>query len=329
VSASEAEGCAFKSRRAQMFFAVALAGTLLLATPFAPARAQNALIPLEVEGTPNDTSGTVYYAADMGFYEKAGLSVKITTLNNPGSAAAAIASGALPIGGLPLSAAAIAREKGVPIVLIAPAGLYLSSTPTAGIIVLRDSPVRRAADLNGKTLATRDLSNMSYLAARVWIDKNGGDSKTLHWVEINDTLDVAALQQGRIDAASVSEPALDVALQSGAARSMAPVFDVIAKRFLIGGYFTSEQYAKSHPDVVRKFVSAISAASAWANKNRERSAQILEKYAQAPVAPGSTRVTYAETLQISDVQPVLDMLLSAGVLKSPVLAKDLISTLSK
>jgi len=306
---------------------VALAGLLLLPGAAELARAESALIPLEVEATPNDTSGTAYYAADMGFYEKAGLSVKITTLNNPGAAAAAIASGAVPIGGLSLSVAAIAREKGVPIVMIAPAGLYLSTTPTSGIIVLKDSTLRKAADLNGKTLATRDLSNMSYLAANLWIDKNGGDSKSVRWVEINDPLDVAAMQQGRIDAASVSEPALDTALHGGVARSIAPVFDSIGKRFLIGAYFTSEDYAKMHPDVVRKFAGAIAAASDWGNKNRERSAQILEKYAQAPVAPGSTRVTYADALRASDVQPVLDVLLSFGILKTPMRAKDLFSSL--
>lgn len=296
---------------------------LLLAVTPAGAQTDAQTIPLE--GTPNDVSGTIYYAADMGFYEKAGLRVSITTLNNPGTAAAALAKGSFAIGGLPLTVAAIAREKGLPLVMIAPAGIYSSAAPTSGLIVLKDAPYRKAADLNGKTIATRDLSNVSYFAAKLWIDKNGGDSKTIRWVEINDPLDVAALHAGRIDAASISEPALDAALRGGEVRTLAPIFDTIAKRFLIGAYFTSEDYARSHPEIVRKFADVMAVSGDWANKNRAQSGQILAKYAQAPVLADSTRVIYPDGMRASDVQPVLDLMFRNGLLKSPMRAKDLFS----
>ncbi len=330
MSASEAEGCAFKSRRAQIFSAVALLVlTLVLLLPLGGswADAQSSPATLEAVGPPNDTGALIFYAADMGFYEKAGLRVKVTLLNSSGSISSAVASGAVQIGSFAVSVGALAREKGIPLVMIAPAGLYLSTAPTSGLIVRKDSLIRRAADLNGKTIATRDISNMSYFGAKQWIDKNGGDSKTVRWVEIPDTSDVAALQAGRIDAASVSEPALDDALRGGEVRSLAPIFDAISKRFLISGYFTSEDYAKAHPDIVRKFAEVIVATARWANHNRAQSAAILEKYAQAPVLPGSTRVTYAERLQSADVQPVLDLLLNYGLLKAPMRAKDLFSPL--
>lgn len=304
--------------------AAALLVVALLA-PLPAARAQSDAIVLE--GTPNDTSGTIYYALDLGYFQKAGLNVTLTSLNNPGSAAAAIAGGSIAIGGLPLSVGVLARDRGVPLLMIAPAGIYSSAAPTSAIVVLKNSPVRKAADLNGKTIATRDLSNMSYFAAKLWIDTNGGDSQTVRWVEINDPQDGAALQAGRIDAASISEPALDAAIGGGTVRSVAPVFDAIGSRFLIGAYFTSEDYAKAHPEVVRKFADAIAAAGVWANKNRPASGAILEKYAQAPVPPGSTRVTYAERLSAADVQPVLNLLLKYGLLKTPMRAKDLFSPL--
>lgn len=307
-------------RRLLQAVATALA---LLCSP-AAGTAQTESITLEA--TPNDTSGTIYYALDLGYFQRAGLNVSLTSLNNPGSAAAAIAGGSIAIGGLPLSVAAIARERGLPLVMVAPAGIYSSASPTSAIVVLRSSSLRKAADLNGKTIATRDLSNMSYIAAKLWIDTNGGDSQSVHWVEINDPLDVAALHAGRIDAASISEPALDAALRGGEVRSIAPVFDAIGNRFLIGAYFASEAYAAAHPDVVRKFADAIAAAGAWANKNRPESGAILAKYAQAPVLPGSTRVTYVERLSAADVQPVLDVLLKFGQLKTPLRAKDLFST---
>jgi NitT/TauT family transport system substrate-binding protein len=210
---------------------------------------------------------------------------------------------------------------------VAPAGLYLSSTPTSGLIVPAASPIRTAADLNGKTIATRDLSNMSYYGAKQWLDKNGGDSKTVKWLEVPDASALAALQAGRVDAASVSEPALDDAVRGGAARSLASVFDAIAKRFLISGYFTTEAFASAHPDDVRQFAGVMTRTAVWANKNRPHTAQILEKYIQTPVLPGSLRVTYAEHLAAADVQPVLDLLSANGLLKAPMHARDLFSPL--
>lgn len=301
-----------------------IAALVLAVFALSPAMAENETIVLEA--TPNDASGTAYYGVDLGYFQRAGLNVSLTSLNTPSTAVGAIASGSIPIGALPLSIAAIARERGLPLVMVAPAGLYSSAAPTSAIIVLKNSTLRKAADLNGKTIATRDLSNMSYIAAKLWIDANGGDSQSVHWIELNDPLDLAAMQAGRIDAASISEPALDAALHGGEARSIGPVFDAIGKRFLIGAYFTSEAYAAAHPDVVRKFADAIAAVSGWANKNRSASAPILAKYAQAPVLPGSTRVTYAERLSAADVQPVLDVLLKFGQLKTPMRAKDLFST---
>ena len=218
---------------------------------------------------------------------------------------------------------AAARESGLPIKIIAPSSIYASAMPTSGIIVLKNSAIKKASDLNGKTIATRDISNMSYYGAKAWIDKNGGDSKTIKWVEVNDPQTVAAMKAGRVDAASVSEPALDDALHGPDARLLAACYDAIGDKFMIAAYFTTEDYARMHPDIVRKINVIILAAGAWANKNHAQSAKILEKYSGVPMLPGYTRVTYAERMRPADVQPVLDLLANYGVLKVPMRATDL------
>jgi hypothetical protein len=73
---------------------------------------------------PNDSSGEVFYAADMGFFAKAGLNVKVMSMNNAGAAQElAVAQGCR-------------------------------------------SQRQNAGD-----------------AANAWIDKNGGDSKSAHWIK--------------------------------------------------------------------------------------------------------------------------------------------------
>jgi NitT/TauT family transport system substrate-binding protein len=292
----------------------------------ASAAAQDAAT-LNAAGVMNETAALLFYAADMGFYDKAGLHVNATVLGNSGAISTAISSGALQVGSFAISVGALARERGLPLILIAPAGLYLSTTPTSGLIVRKDSPYFKAADLNGKTIATRDLANMSYFGAKQWMDKNGGDSKSVKWIEIPDTSVVPALQVGRFDAASISEPALGDAIHGGDMRSLASVFDAIGKRFLISGYFTSEAVVKAQPDAIRKFAATINSTAVWANHNLPASAKILEKYTHVAVPPGSPRVTFADRLQASDVQPVLDVMYNYGALKAPLRAKDMFSSL--
>lgn len=309
-----------RMRRALLFLA-ALASVAVPSTAGPSIAAAAAEQSFTIAALPNDSSGEVYYASEMGFFKKNGLNANVMTLS-AGAISSAVISGTAAIGTLTVPAVALARSKGIPLVIIAPASVYSSAHPTSGIIVLKDSPIHKAADLNGKVVATRDISNLSYYGAKAWVDANGGDSNSVKWVEIPDTEDVAAMQQGRVVAGSVSEPALDIALQGGA-RMLAPVYDAIGKQFLIACYFTTEQYAKAHPDVVRQFAASIMQTAKWANANHARTAQIIAKYGGGTIAPSMTRVTYAETIRPADAQPVLDMLTRYGVLKDKMKASEI------
>ena len=299
----------------------ASAAALAAATFPRGARAQTDLA-LAVGAAKNDSAGPEFYAEALGYYKQAGLNVTLNFMNAP---ATALSGGALAICGLPTTLTAIGREKGLPFVMIAPLSLYVSSIPDHALIVLKNSPYHTAADLNGKTIGTRDLGNMSYFGARQWLDKNGGDSKSIKWYELSDPLDVEAMRAGRLDAASISEPALTPALRSGDVRVLGAVFDAIAPRFLIAGCVTTEGFVKDHPDVVKKFADVIAKTAKWANEHQAQSGALLEKYAQTPVPPGAPRALYAERLRLADVQPVLDLMLATGQIKKAQRAADLFS----
>jgi sulfonate transport system substrate-binding protein len=292
---------------------------------FFPARAgaQSTSVPLRIVGARNESGAVLYYAQDLGMFADAGLDVHAEALNATATMVAAVLAGDVTIAGITIPAFALAHEKGLPLVIIAPTAIYSSAAPTAGIFVLKDSPYKKAADLNGKTLTTLDISNMGYYGAKAWIDRNGGDSKTIKWFEMPESAALAAMQAGRVDAAEVSEPALDLAIHGPDARLLASCYDAIGDKFLIGGYFTSAAFAKAHPDIVQRFCDVILRAGVWANKNHPQSAKILEKYLGMPIPPTNTRATYSERFRPADAQPVLDVMLHYGALKSPIRAADL------
>jgi NitT/TauT family transport system substrate-binding protein len=262
----------------------------------------------------------------MGFFKKAGLNVQIVTLNASGLMGSSVASGTLDIGETGVSVIAAAHEKGLPFVIIAPAGMYSSKAPTSATLVAKNSPIKTAAELNGKTVGLRDINSPAYVGTRAWIDQNGGDSKTVKFVEIPDPAVGAALTQGRIDAGTIAEPDLDNALHGTEARLLANSYNAIASNFLLGSYFTTKEYAAAHPDVIKAFASAMAETYRWANRNHAQTAIILEKYTKQHASPTMPRVVYPERVTPAIVQPLIDAAAKYGALKAPFPASELLAS---
>jgi NitT/TauT family transport system substrate-binding protein len=279
---------------------------------------------LRVTTTLNDAGAELFYAQDMGFFAKAGLHIDIVPINNAGAIASAVISGDLDIGQLSVPALAAARERGVPFVMVAPAAIYSHLRPSSALLVLKTSPIQSGAALNGKTVAVRDLTNIGSLATKVWIAKNGGDVTSVKFVEMPDTVAAAARDQGRIDAASVSEPDLTPALKAND-RVLGYTYDAIAPEFLLGAYFVTDAVSKARAADLRTFAQVMRATALWANKNPQLSAPILAKYAKTLVAAGAMRTLYAETLSAAQIQPVIDASAQFHILKAPFPATDFFS----
>jgi NitT/TauT family transport system substrate-binding protein len=300
----------------------AAAIVLLLFSASAAGLAQGTTI--RVATSPNDSGAEAFYALDMGFFKDAGLDVDVISLSNASLIHAGVMSGSIDIGSISIPPAALAHDRGLPYVLVAPGAVYSSKTPTSALVVAKASPIKTGRDLNGKTIGVRDLTNIGSVATEAWIDQNGGDSKTVKFVELPDSASAAAVVQGRVDAASIAEPFLDQALKLDT-RILAPTYNAIARDFMIGAWFSTSDYAKTHPDVIRKFEAVILQTARWANKNHARSAQILAKYAKVDVSPEMARVEYADRLTPSQLQPVIDAAARYGSIKTSFPASDLLA----
>jgi NitT/TauT family transport system substrate-binding protein len=255
---------------------------------------------------PADNSAEVYYAEELGFFKDAGLDVHISSMTNSGAIIAALAGGGGDIGNAVVGSVADARGKGIPILYIAPAGLYDSASPTAALVTLKDSPVAKAADLSGKVVAISGLNDLTYFATRAWIDKNGGKSADVKFIELPFPAMTAAVMAHRVDAAYVIEPfltagAADLKILARAAESVAP-------RYQATGWIASESWLASHADVALRFAAAIHRTALWANSHQKESAVILLKYLKLDptIVEKMRRVPYAVTLETRLVQPPID-----------------------
>jgi NitT/TauT family transport system substrate-binding protein len=297
------------------------------------ARAQGPhLLPLRLATIPSDIGAEVYYAKDMGFFTKAGLDVEITPITNGAAISSAVASGAIDIGYATGTNVALAHEKGLPFTVIAPANLHVGSAPTAGLLtVTRDSTIQSGKDLSGKTIAVTGLTGIAYFAARAWIDRTGGDSKSVHYIELPLSEMTTAVQQGRVATATLDvlgDPL--IGKPEDTLRLLANSFNAVAPNFLPSMWVATTPWVDTHPVETKAFIAAMHETAVWANSHHRESAAILTAYTKIPLETlqAATRVTYATVLTAQSIQPNIDVAAKYGFLQTAFPAGELISPLA-
>jgi NitT/TauT family transport system substrate-binding protein len=258
---------------------------------------------------PIEPAVSIYYALENGFFAKAGIDVQIAQNPSTPALAAAVASGTYDIAYAPISTLAVAHSRGLPFVAITPGIETVPGEIAGAIMVPTASTAKTGKDFNGKTFGCAGLSTIAEYQPRAWIDKTGGDSTTVKFIEIPFPETIAALNAGRVDAAYLVEPFITLATRSGTVRLLATGDDAIATDFLSTVWYATSQWAGAHPDLVAKFVSAMVAAAHWGNANQDKVVPYLVKYLKAdPVlAAAEHRPHFADRLVPALMQPWINV----------------------
>ena len=311
--------------------AAAFAALFVTALGAAPARAQTAaapLVTLHLMASPDDDCGPILYAQKTGLFAKAGLDVVLDKAPSGAAAAAAILAGSYDIAKSSLVNLIAAHVKNIPFTLIAPAGTYDDSTPFAQLLVLKESPIRTAKDLNGKLLSVPALHDIGQVADSAWVEAHGGDLHSLKFVEFPMAGASAALEAHRIDATTIVGPGMDAAMATGKFRALGPSFGAISPHFLFSGWFTTKEWADKHADVARRFARVWAQAAAYVNAHHEEMEPGLATYMSIPldVLHKMTRGVYATTMTAADIQPVIEAAAKYQMIDKAFPAQELIDT---
>lgn len=293
------------------------------AAPLVPLGRASAAEPIRVIGIPIDTGLEIDYAQAGGLVEPSGLAVRTSTMYAGAAIQAAIAGGSADVGLTNVSSLATAREKGLPLVMVAPAGLYTASAPSSVLMVATDAPFKTAKDLNGKTIAVNGLHSISQLGPQMWIDKNGGDASSVKFIDMPFAEMPQALATHRIDAALLAEPQATQAKKE--ARVFAPVYDAIGSRFLITAWFSTASWVSANADQARKFAALVYKTAAWANAHRAQTAEVLVNVTKLDpaVVRAMPRVVFDESQDPAALKPHLDAALKYGLITKPINPIDL------
>jgi NitT/TauT family transport system substrate-binding protein len=307
-------------------FGAVLAQAMLMALPVA-AQTTPPLLTIRLASNAADDVTPLLYAQKTGMFTKAGLDVQIQRMNSGAAVTAAVIGGAIDIGKSSIIPLINAHVHGVPLEIVAAGEMWDTSAPISGMVVRRDSPIATARDLEGKTVAVVALGDLTHTGARAWIDQNGGNSKSVHYLEIPSSAVLAALGDGRIDAANVSNPVFTQIVASGQVRVIARPAGAIAKHYLITAFFATDAYLAKNGEAVAKFVQTLRAAAAYTNAHHaETIAMTAAFWGIDPAALSSmTRATVGLTLEPREIQPVVDAAAKYGVIDKTFDARQLIA----
>lgn len=257
----------------------------------------------------NYDAAPLYYAQRSGMFARAGLQVQIERINSGAATAAAVASRTIDIGKSTTLAVLAGYARNVPFTIIAPAAQYNAASPDGRLVVAADSPIRTAADLEGKLLGTTSLLGMDHIATLAWVDQHGGNSQTLRYVEVPLSAVGTALATHRIDAAFDTEPLLSDAIATGKVREFLPILNVIGKRFLFSVWFTSAEFARTNPEAVKRFTAVITQSQLYVNGHHKEMAPLVAELSGLPVSEvqQAKLATCGTTLTPGDLQPLINI----------------------
>jgi NitT/TauT family transport system substrate-binding protein len=303
-----------------------IAATLLVFAHPAGISGQATLTTVRVAGVLSDEMTPVLYAQKSGLYAKAGLDVQVISAPSGAAVSSAVLAGSYEIGKSSLVSLMNAHVHGLPLVVIGGSGVYDPKSPYAQMVTAADSPINSAKDLDGKTIGVPSLNDLNVLAADMWLDKNGGDSRTVRYIELPNSTLGAALTEKRADAAVMTYPFLADVLESHTVKPLGAAYSAIANSFLITCWFVSSDWAAKHPDTIHAFIDATDRAALYTNAHHAETAPLIADATKIPLAviTKMPRSVSSTALHLSDIQPLIDGSAKYKLIPQPFSARDLL-----
>ncbi|TPW30410.1 ABC transporter substrate-binding protein [Pararhizobium mangrovi] len=291
---------------------------LALAAAFATGSSARAADKVTVGVIPIVDVAPIYLGKEKGFFEKQGIDLTLQLAQGGAAIVPSVVSGQYQFGFSNMTSLIVAQSRGLDFKVVAAGD---SSTGKAGkdfsaIVVPKDSTISGAGDLAGKTVAVNNLKNIGDTTVKAAMRKAGGDPSGVKFVELAFPDMPAAVANGRVDAAWVVEPFLTITRDQGAKVVSWNLVDT-ADRLMTAAYFTTARYAKSHPDIVKRFTAAMNQSLDYAQNHREEARRELLSYTRIPkdVVDRITLPDWTTKINRKSTQTLADLAVKDGLVK--------------
>jgi len=261
----------------------------------------------------------IYLGIDQGFFEEQDLTLNIQTAQGGAAIVPGVISGQYQFGFSNTVSLLVGASQGLALKAVAEG---VASTGEDGndfgaIVVPEDSPITTAADLAGKKVAVNTLQNINTTTTNKVVRDDGGDPSSIEYTELAFPDIPAAVASGDVDAGQVVEPFLTIAKQQGM-REVVSNYAGTAPNLTVGLYFTSQDYATEHADVVERFSTAMQESLTYANENPDAVRDILTSYTEIEddVREAVVLPSWPDTVDSASVEVLSDLAQEDGLITS-------------
>ena len=260
------------------------AGLLVLLALLAPglAAAQAQKTPLRVAYVPVATALPAWVAKEKGIFDKHGLDVTLTSIQNLSTLIGAMGRQFdVAVSTAPdlLKAAA----SGIDVVAVAGLVIETSANQICMVIVKPDSGIKSVKDLAGKRVATPTVGAVIHTSMLYWLKKNGVDPASIKAVEVPFPNMGDQLKAGRVDAVQALEPFTSQLLAAGNVSLGDPLL-AVADPVLFPFWIGQGAWARDNRPTIERWIRSLTEAREWMAQNDRETREIMVKYTRLPQA---------------------------------------------
>lgn len=304
-----------------------LAAALLLTLLPSFGHAQTAPVTIRIASPVTETATPLVYAMRAGLFERAGIKIELTRMTSGAAAGAAVAGGAMDVGGTSMLALILGHARGIPFTIVSAANNLWFSNAEGGLLVQAASGLREPKDFAGKIISAAAVNDINSLAMQAWMDQGGADSKTVKFVEIPQPAAPAALEAGRVDGVTLTGSAYAIAQANPKIRLVGNIFSAISPRYVITAWFSTRGWVEKNHAIAERFARIMSEAAAYTNSHPAETLPDMVEFTgmDRAIASRMKRATFTTTLVPSEIQPIIDVAVKYKVLDKGFAASEIIS----
>jgi NitT/TauT family transport system substrate-binding protein len=234
----------------------------------------NEVVSLKIGSTTSLAGVGVRNGISSGQFTKEGLTVEAAPVKSGNDAVPQLISGDLQIAQVDTTTAMQAIQKGVPIKIVAVAGVQSTDggvgVPSTGSVLVKPgSDIKTPADLAGRDLGIHAINSQIWMNIRAVIDADGGNSADTKFIEVPGPQAIDMLLKGEVEATTASEPLASASVAAGTVRLIHST-DIPGKKGEPSSvYVATNEFIGKNPESLKKFTTAVYAAQDEVNKDKE------------------------------------------------------------
>lgn len=269
----------------------------------------------------------LFVAIDKGYLAKEALSAELVILGGGTKILGAMAGGSLDLGFTATVPLIFAVAQGFDFKIIAD-GAYDTKYGRNNSVIMatRASGIERPRDLEGKKVAVNTIRQIADLFVMELVRSDGGDPKTITFLEIPFPQEGPVLIKGQVDAANLVEPFYTIYGNDPKIKFLAPLFRWVRSGVMIANYAASAKWISRHQSETKRFASAMRQATDYIQGHGDETRMVLTKFTRlkADMAKKISIKDFGKHIKMDDLEWYLDKLYGYGWIKKRLKAGDLV-----